>query len=275
MTVLVVLLVVVLVLVAVVWFGQRSLMYAPDRSVPPPAAQVLPGGRDVTFETSDGVTLGAWYVPPTGTCTAAVLVAPGNGGNRAGRAGLAQAVGERGFGVLMLDYRGYGGNEGSPSAPGLARDVRAARTFLLEEAGVEPGELVYLGESIGTGVVTELAVDHPPAALVLRSPFTSFADVVQGLYGVPLGPLLRDRYPLLDQIASLRVPVAVVHGSNDSLVPPAQSREVARAARAAGAVVVEVEVPGADHNDAALAPGPCLVDALVQVAEQAGVTGCG
>jgi len=266
---------VAIALVATVWFGQRSQIYQPDRTPVPVAALLLPGARDVTLTTSDDVSLGAWYLPATGPCRAAVLVAQGNGGNRAGRAPLAQAIADRGFGVLLFDYRGYGGNPGAPSAAGLALDARAARTFLLEEAGVAPGDLIYLGESIGTGVASELAVEHPPAALVLRSPMTSFADVVEALYGVRVGWVLRDRYPVREDVAHLQVPIAVVYGGGDTMVPMAQSKEVARVARDAGAQVVETEVPGADHNDAILAQGSVLMDALAAVAKLAGVTGCG
>ena len=260
-------------LAATVWFGQRSQMYHPDRSAPPPAAQVLPGAHDVTLATSDGLALGAWYVPPT-SCDAVVLVAHGNGGNRAGRAGLARAIADRGFGVLLFDYRGYGGNAGQPTEQGLALDARAARGFLLDE-GVAATDLIYLGESLGTGVVSELAVEHPPAAMVLRSPMTSFADVVQALYDLPIGWVLRDRFPVQEHVAQVTVPIAVVYGSGDTVVPAEQSQVVAQTAREAGADVVEVTVPGADHNDTVLAEGVALTDALVAVARLAGVTGCG
>ena len=225
--------------------------------------------------TADDVALGAWYLEPAEPCTAAVLVAQGNGGNRAGRVELAQAIHERGFGVLLFDYRGYGGNQGSPSEQGLARDVRAARSYLLQEAGVAPDELIYLGESVGTGVVSELATEYPPTALVLRSPMTSFADVARALYKVPIGWLLRDRYPVLANVEQLTGPIAVVYGSADTMVPAAQSRAVAQAARDAGAEVVEAEVVGAFHNDGGLAQGETLMDALVEVARIGGVTGCG
>src|SRR5665647_2893644 len=178
-------------------------------------------------------------------------------------------------GVLLFDYRGYGGNQGSPSEQGLARDVRAARSYLLQEAGVAPDELIYLGESLGTGVVSELATEYPPTALVLRSPMTSFADVARALYKVPIGWLLRDRYPVLANVEQLTGPIAVVYGSADTMVPAAQSRAVAQAARDAGAEVVEAEVVGAFHNDGGLAQGETLMDALVEVARIGGVTGCG
>ncbi len=261
--------------VAVVWLGQRHLVYFPDRSAPPPAATVLPGARDVALTTEDGLELAAWFVPPSPPCRGVVLVAPGTAGNRAGRAGLARALGSAGFGVLLVDYRGYGGNPGAPSEEGVARDVRAARAYLRDAVGVAAGDLVYLGESLGTGAASRLAVEHPPAALVLRSPFTSLADVGRALYRVPVGLLLRDRFPVVEHVRQVRVPIAVVYGDDDATVPAGQSRAVAAAARDAGADVVEVAVPGAGHNAAELSQGRPLVRAVVEVASRAGVTGCG
>lgn len=260
------------VVLGVAWMGQRSLIYFPDRSPVPSAADVLPRGEDVSLTASDGVALGAWYAPPGEGCDAVVLVAHGNGGNRAGRAPLARALLERGFGVLLLDYRGYGDSEGRPSEAGLARDVRAARAHLRERGA---DRLVYLGESIGTGVVAELAAEHPPDALVLRSPFTSLADVGRAAYGVPVGWLLRDRYPVAEHLRQVQVPTAVVYGAQDTIVPTSQSRRVAEVARNVGADVVEVEVPGRDHNDPELAHGEDLIGAVVEVARRAGIEGCG
>ncbi|MCL3859673.1 alpha/beta hydrolase [Actinotalea sp. K2] len=267
--VLVAVVVVVVLLVVVLWLGQRTLIYFPDTSRPGSAADMLPGGQDVLLTTQDGLELGAWYLPAPAACPTTVLVAPGNGGNRAGRAGLARAIGDRGLGVLLLDYRGYGGNPGRPSEQGLAHDARAAHAFLTGEAGVPEEALVYLGESIGTGVVTALAVDHPPAAMVLRSPFTSLADAGRAAYGVPLGWVLRDHFPVARDIAATPGPLAVVLGSGDTIVPAALSREVAQTARAGGLDVLEVEVEGADHNDLELSQGPALLDALVEVSRRA------
>ncbi len=101
----------------------------------------------------------------------AVLVAPGNAGNREGRAGLAEELSRRGLAVLLMDYRGYGGNPGSPSEDGLAADADAAAEAL-KELGYPAQRTIYFGESLGTGVVAALQSRHPPAGMVLRSPFT-------------------------------------------------------------------------------------------------------
>ena len=259
----VVLTVVVLVtggLTGLLWSLQRRLVYLPDAGPVPTAASVLPGARDVTLRTDDGLELAAWHVPGE----PAVLVANGNAGHRGMRAPLARALAAAGLGVLLFDYRGFGGNPGSPTEEGLARDVRAARRFLVDEAGVAPDRLLYLGESLGAAVAAELAVEHPPAGLVLRSPFSDLAAVGSHHYPfLPVRSLLRDRYPVAELVARVRAPTTVVLGGADSIVPPDQSRAVAAAARQLHAVV---EVPGADHNDAVLLDGEALVRAVVDLA---------
>jgi pimeloyl-ACP methyl ester carboxylesterase len=131
-------------------------------------------------------------------------------GNRSLRAPLARALAGAGLAVLLFDYRGYGGNPGRPSEQGLARDVRAAHRFLIDEAEVAPTRLLYFGESLGAAVVSELASEHPPAGLVLRSPFVDLASVGRVHYPfLPVRTLLRDRYPLADQLAGVKVPTTV------------------------------------------------------------------
>ncbi len=251
--------------VAVLWAFQRQLVYLPDRGPVPSAAAILPGALDVVLETEDGLRLGSWYLPAAEAGAPAVLVASGNGGSRELRAPLARALAEQGLSVLLFDYRGYGGNPGSPSEQGLARDVRAARRFLLEAAGVPDDRLVYFGESLGAAVVTELATQHPPAGLVLRSPFEDLASVGSVHYPLlPVRALLRDRYPVAQHITEVDAPTTVLYGTADSLVPPEQSRSVAAAAAKLHRLV---PIPGADHNDLVLVAGDPVVQAVVELAD--------
>ena len=252
-------------LVALLWLFQRQLIYFPSRGPLPPAAALVTGGQDVELRTSDGLRLGGWLIPPQAPDRAvAVLVAHGNGGDRSLHAPLARALADRGLTVLLFDYRGYASNPGSPTEAGLGRDVRAAQRHLVEEVGVPAERIVYLGESLGAAVVTELAVEHPPAGLLLRSPFVDLAAVGSEHYPfLPVRWLLRDRYPVAEQVAAVRAPTTVVHGERDTIVPPAQSRRVADAA---AHLHRRVEVPGADHNDAVLLDGEALVDAVVELA---------
>jgi uncharacterized protein len=247
---------------AALWALQRRLIYLPFPADVPPAATLLAAAREVTLRTDDNLELGAWFVPPTDPEQgAAVLVAGGNAGNRSHRAPLAAALARQGLGVLLFDYRGYGTNRGRPTQRGIARDVRAARCFLTDEAGVPPDRILYYGESLGSAVVTELATEHPPAALVLRSPFPDLATVGCVHYPfLPVRLLLRDRYPLAEQLARVDVPTTIVYGADDAIVPAQLSRAVAAAA-AGPTRLVEIEY--ADHNDRALLDGPELIAAVV------------
>lgn len=250
-------------LLGLLWGFQRSLIYLPQGApVSTPA-----GAQDVVLHTEDGLDLAAWWFPAADDEAPAVLVANGNGGHRGLREPLARALVDAGLSVLLFDYRGYAGNPGSPTEKGVAADARAARAFLVEEAGVPAERLVYYGESLGAAVVTELATEHPPAGLVLRSPFQDLAAVAAEHYPfVPARLLLRDRFPVAEQVARIEVPTIVLYGSRDSIVPPEQSRAVADAAAELERVV---EVPGADHNDLVLLSGAEVVDAVLDLSPTA------
>jgi fermentation-respiration switch protein FrsA (DUF1100 family) len=206
---------VVLVLAALAWLFQRRLIYLPTPGKVPPAPIVLHAGQDVAFDTADGLRLAGWFVPAAaGQGRATVLVLSGNAGNRAARAPLAAKLSRAGLSVLLVDYRGYGGNPGSPSESGLLADARAARAYLAARGDVDPARLVYFGESLGAAVAVRLALEWPPMALVLRSPFTSLADVGRVHYPfLPVRLLLRDRYASIEQVGGLRCPVLVVAGA--------------------------------------------------------------
>jgi fermentation-respiration switch protein FrsA (DUF1100 family) len=254
------------------WFLQRGMIYFPFGDVPDPAGLGLTDVEVVALRAADGETLQAWFVPasPRGDGDAgarpSVIVFNGNAGNRGYRAELAHGLRARGFHVLLFDYRGYGGSTGRPSEEGLAADARAARAYLASRGDVDAARIVYFGESLGAAVAVGLAVEAPPAALVLRSPFTSLGDVGQLHYPfLPVRRLLRDRFPSLDRMPRVTCPVAVVAGDRDGIIPIAQSRAIFDAAREPKTFTL---VEGADHNDAALVHGPSVIDAVVNIARR-------
>jgi fermentation-respiration switch protein FrsA (DUF1100 family) len=237
-------------------------MYFPDAHVLSVAHAGITRAEEVTFATADGLQLGGWFVPAKERKQATILVFSGNAGNRAYRGPLARALADHDFNVFLFDYRGYGGNQGSPSESGLAADARAARAYLTGRADVDASQLVYLGESLGTGVAVTLAVEQPPAALVLRSPYTSMADV--GAYHYPMLPvrlLLRDRFASKDAIGRLRAPLLIVAGDRDEVVPLDQSQQLYEAAPRPKEMLV---VRGASHNDEALLDGDEMIDGIVR-----------
>jgi fermentation-respiration switch protein FrsA (DUF1100 family) len=240
-------------LLLLIWLGQRRLIYMPAGDRLPPAASMLPGAEDLLFTTDDGLELGGWFVAPAGGAWGAVLVCNGNAGDRSLRVPLAAALRRLGLAVLLFDYRGYGGNPGAPSAAGLALDARAARQALLSRLEIDPERLVYLGESLGAAVAIELAAEHPPAALVLRSPFTSMVEVGRLHYPLlPVGWILQDRFPSLQRIAGIQSPLLILAGSADGVVPAAQSQKLYDAAPGPKHLV---HFPGAGHNDAEFRDG--------------------
>ena len=250
--------------VAMLWTLQRQLIYFPDPTPVPPAADVIAGARDVRLHTADGLELGAWFVPAPGPVDTgmAVLVAPGNGGNRAGRAELAEQLSRRGLAVLLMDYRGYGGNPGKPSEDGLAADADAAAAAL-EELGYPARRTLYFGESLGSGVVAALQARRPPAGMVLRSPFTELADVGAHHYPwLPVRALLRDRFRVVEHLDTSDVPLTVVYGDRDSVVPSVLS---ARVADRAPSLAERVVLAGADHNDPVMS-GSRVAAAVVRLA---------
>ena len=248
------------VLVGGLWAAQRKLIYFPIQTVGE-VTVVSPDSEEVEFTTDDGLTLSAWWVPASGTPTGrTIVVFPGNAGNRTDRAPLARSLAEQGYSVLLVDYRGYGGNPGSPSEDGLSLDAKGAVAYARSRDDVDPNRLVYFGESLGAAVAVGVSRDYPPSALILRSPFTSLPDAASAHYPfLPTGLLLRDQFQSIDTIRSLDVPVLVVAGSQDSIIPFAQSRELYEAAPGPKHFVT---VEGADHNDAVLSHGPVLINAI-------------
>ncbi len=242
---------------------QRSLIYVPDRDDPGSVVGRSRRGEDVELATEDGLTLTTWLVSPSGAGRdVAVLYLPGNGGNRAGRLEVAEALADRGYLVLLLEYRGYGGNPADPDEEGLARDARAAARFL-RDRGFPASRTIYVGESIGTGVAVRLATTDPPAGIVLRSPFTSLVDVVARWYPwLPVGEILHDRFDTLARLPQVSVPVMVLSGTADTIVPPDQSVTVADRAPS---LYRHVIVDGAGHNDP-LWFGPYLASQVDELA---------
>jgi fermentation-respiration switch protein FrsA (DUF1100 family) len=251
----------VLGVLLLIWAGQRTMIYFPDRDVPAPAVTGLADVEAVRIQSADGVTLQAWFVPSrTQQPSPAAIVFNGNAGNKAYRSSLAAALRGLGLSVLLFDYRGFGDSEGSPTEGGLYEDARAVRRYVAGRSDVRADRLLYFGESLGSAVAVRLAVEHTPAALILRSPFTSLVDVGRLHYPIlPVRWLLRDRFSSVDTIASVRAPVLIVAGDRDRIVPLEQSRRLFERASEPRDLVV---VRGADHNDAALLDGRELIDAV-------------
>jgi fermentation-respiration switch protein FrsA (DUF1100 family) len=205
-------------LVAGLYLFQRQLLYHPDRTRPELFGLERLGVREIALSTGDGLSLLSWYLPaPRGRPV--IVYFHGNGGHIGYRAERLARFSHEGYGVLLAEYRGYGGNPGAPSEAGFYTDGRAALAFLDRE-GVTPNRLVLYGESLGSGVAVSLAVEHKIAALVLEAPFTSVAEVAQCHFRyVPASRMVIDRFDSLSRIGGVKAPLLVLHGERDRVVP--------------------------------------------------------
>ncbi len=226
---------------------QRALLYFPADKLPAPVEVGAADYDVVTLTTADGLSLTAWHAAAEpGRPT--IVYLHGNAGNIAGRVPKLRPFRAAGLGVLLVGYRGYGGNPGTPSEAGLVADGAAGLAYLAE-AGVPPGRVVLFGESLGSAVAIRLAARHRVAALILEAPFTSIVDA--GRYHYPLLPvatLATNRFESIRHIAGVTAPVLIVHGARDRVVPVAQGRRLLAAAPEPKRGVF---LPGAGHNDLA------------------------
>ncbi len=211
-----------LALCILVYFIQRSLIYFPDESRPATPS----GAQSLQLSTADGETIEAWYWQ--GTRPLDVLLFHGNAGHRGHRLVWARRIRSMGYGVMLPDYRGYGGSTGSPSEEGLYQDGEACMAWLKENGRPVP---VLFGSSLGCGVAVEMARRHEAPVLVLQSGYTSMTDVGGAAYPfLPTRLLLKDRFDNLDKIGDVKCPLLCLHGEDDDIIPMKFGRRLYEAA---------------------------------------------
>ena len=210
-------------MVGLLYLGQRSLMYQPTQDLGTPASHGIPEASPVFLNTSGGLELQSWYVPSVSD-GAVILYFHGNAGHIGDRGSKVRPYVEAGYGVMLVGYRGYGGNPGSPTEEGLYEDAEAALSSL-KELGIDPKDWVLYGESLGSGVAVEMALRYagagtPVRAVVLEAPFTSMVDAAANHYPfVPARTLVKDSYDSLRKISKISTNLLIFHGSLDRTVP--------------------------------------------------------
>ena len=214
-----------LALLLIVFFAQRRFIYPAPRTIGPISA---PGFGRVILHTADGLDLAALYRPAAGHRT--IVFFHGNGDSLQGSLRATQAIAAAGFGVLLPEYRGYGGNQGSPSESGLYADARAAVAFLRRQ-GISPGNIVAVGNSLGSGPATEVATGERLGGLIIVSGFTSLSAVAADATGLPIAALIRDRFDNATKLARSTVPTLILHADDDRVIPLAHGQRLALASK--------------------------------------------
>lgn len=216
-----------LAILTLVYAQQRRMLFPASPLRVSAAEAGLAGVQDVVIATPDGEQLVGWWKPPE-PGRALLLYFHGNGGSLMNRRDRVRMLTQDGRGILIVSYRGYSGSTGSPSEDGLSEDARAARDWL---STYQPGRIVLYGESLGSGVAVRLATERQVGGMILDAPYTSTADVAKGLFWyLPVALLMRDQFRSIDRIGDVRIPLLVMHGDQDSVIPIALSEHLFGAA---------------------------------------------
>jgi uncharacterized protein len=239
-------------------FSEKGIVFFPD-----PDLIGTPGDygleyEEVWFTAADGVRLHGWWVPQAG---APVLVwFHGNAGNISHRLENIKLLHDlAGVQVFIFDYREYGKSQGKISREGTFKDAAAAYRYVAESLKVPAGELVLFGRSLGTALATDLAVRVPCRSLIIESAFTNSSDMAK-----LFAPFMFDwrpsiPYDNLGKIARLKVPLLIIHGSDDEIIPVKMSHRLFAAARDPKELYI---IPGAHHNDTYLVGGRAYFEKL-------------
>lgn len=207
------------------YFFQRALLYpAPQTTRTDPATVGFPQAQEVILDTRDGEKVIAWHVPPKDG-KPVVLFFHGNGEVLAWRVPRFRAIIANGTGLVALSFRGYGGSTGKPSEDGLLNDGAAAYEFAAARYPAE--RIVPWGYSLGSGVAVAVAASRPVGKLILEAPYTSTVDVAASAFPfMPVRWLMRDRFRSDERIADVKVPLLILHGEKDTVVPARLGRRL-------------------------------------------------
>lgn len=235
---------------------ENALLYYPSKY---PQGNWQPRDLDVEdawFTAADGTRLHGWYVA-SAQPRATILIAHGNAGNLSDRTEMLRWLHRLRTTSLIFDYRGYGRSDGRPTEMGILADARAARAWLGDRTGQQERQLVLLGESLGGGVMVDLAAHDGARGLILENTFTSLVDVAAYHFPwVPIRRLMRSRLDSLSKIRRYHGPLLQRHGDADTIVPFDLAQRLFAAANEPKQLVIE---HGRDHNDP---PSPEYLRAL-------------
>ena len=197
---------------------QRSLLYHPTENNYD-GDRLTVNIEKVKIVTEDNIDLLAWYHNKDINKFKTILYLHGNAGSLENRIHKINHFEDMNINFLLLSWRGFSGNKGEPTEQGLYQDARSAVKWLIKQGVFEENIIIY-GESLGTGVTTEIAQNRNFAGIILESPFTSMVAAGKSKYPIfPIRLLLKDRYESDKKIKNIKSPVLIMHGEQDKIVP--------------------------------------------------------
>ena len=233
------------VLAGALFYYQRDFLFLPSSD--DPFTHNFQPLSPFDYTTTDDLKLrGMWHPPKAGKPT--IILFHGNGGNLSNRLFKAKLFLSHGYGIALVGYHGYDGNPGFPSEQNFYDDGRAA-IKAIQEKNIPDDEIILYGESIGTGVATQMATEMPNIkALILEASYTSVADVAEKVFWfMPTHLLIRDKFKSIDKINSLQMPVLLIHGTDDKVIPYIFGQTLFKAVASSKKQFISLQ--GAGHND--------------------------
>ena len=232
---------------ALVLWAQPRMAFFPTPGVQRTPQAAALDYQDVRITTADSVTLHGWWIEhpsPRGQ----IIYWHGNGGNLALWLDVFVDIRRRGFSVLAVDYRGYGGSQGSPSETGIYRDAEATIAYFTQNRRRDGVKTIYWGRSLGSVVAAYAAGKVPPDTLILESAFPDARSLfANNPLFLALSLLSTYRFPTSRHLEHYRGPLLVIHGDDDSLIPFSGGRTVFERAQSSRKEFVALN--GADHNE--------------------------
>jgi pimeloyl-ACP methyl ester carboxylesterase len=206
------------------YFTQSSMMYHPAKTNHELSTYNLAYTEEIFIITKDNVKLQAWYRKPPKDKLAVFL--HGNGGNLENRVKHLKELIDLDYGFIIPAWRGFGKSEGKPTKEGLYLDAEAAIDFLKTQ-GYSTENTLIIGESLGTGIATEMALKYKFKDLFLITPYTSIAGRASELCPFFFAEYLtKDNFEVLSKINKIKIPLFIIHGTADKVVPYQHSEEI-------------------------------------------------
>ena len=213
-----ILLLVYFLVLVYLYFFQRTLIYHPNENNYS-NDKLTVSVNEVEIQTKDGITLLGWYHEKNLREFKTLLYFHGNAGSLDNRIYKLNYFKNMDVNFLIIAWRGFSGNKGKPSEKGLYEDGKSTIKFL-KNLGVTEKDIIIYGESLGTGIATEIAQNRKFGGLILETPFTSMIEAAKNFYPyIPVGLLLKDKYKNDKKIKNINIPIFVMHGEADQIVP--------------------------------------------------------
>ncbi len=200
------------------YFYQRNLLYHPSENNYQ-GDKINFDYQEVFIEVEENIKLRSWFIKKDLKNFKTILFFHGNAGNLTNRIHKLNEISKLDLNILLISWRGFSGNFGKPTERNLYQDAQKSVQWL-NKYGIENKNIFLYGESLGTGVATELGQDNSFAGIILESPFTSIANAAKIYYPyLPIDLLIKDRYDSIKKISNITIPILIMHGKKDKVVP--------------------------------------------------------